>query len=293
MKRSPMITASALALVVACATWVAAGDPYGIPGPQGPGAAGGGGGSGDIEGVTAGNGLTGGGTSGSVTLNVAVGTGLTAGADSITLDDELVDVAGLTPTADQFVGGTGSALAMRTAAQVLTSLGIGTGADLTAVTETGDALSITNSTGPAPDIAAHANVEGLADGTVPASIAFTGSVSATTNVKGNQFVGAVTALSDLSIDFGDGAIQTKTEATDVTITLTANGLGAGRACTVIVTSTGGGSITYPSAIATANGWAGTKPTTLAAGERLLLQLYSTSNNESGVIACATVLGAGS
>lgn len=45
MKRSPMITASALALVVACATWVAAGDPYGIPGPQGPGAAGGGGGS--------------------------------------------------------------------------------------------------------------------------------------------------------------------------------------------------------------------------------------------------------
>lgn len=43
MKRSPVITASALALVVACATWVAAGDPYGIPGPQGPGAAGGGG----------------------------------------------------------------------------------------------------------------------------------------------------------------------------------------------------------------------------------------------------------
>lgn len=43
-----------------------------------------------------------------------------------------------------------------------TATGGGSG-DLTAVTETGDALTVTNGTGPIPDLAAHANVEGLAD----------------------------------------------------------------------------------------------------------------------------------
>jgi microcystin-dependent protein len=47
------------------------------------------------------------------------------------LDAQLTDVAGVTPSANQFLGGTGSNLAMRTAAQVKTSLAIDHGADVT------------------------------------------------------------------------------------------------------------------------------------------------------------------
>ncbi len=230
--------------------------------------------------------------------------------------------------------------------------GSGSG-DLTSITETGDALTITNGTGPVPDIAAHANVEGLADaaatdgnflvgnGTIfvaesgataraslgldtstadnrllradgttgatqdsgvtlddsdnmtgVASIAVTNSATVSGNSKGKTFHGTTAAVADLSLDFTEAATQTNTQSTDVAFTTTINSLppsGSCSAITVIVTSTSGGNITYPSAWR----WLGTAPTTLAAGEVLCLQLIATSNAESGVIACATVVGDGS
>lgn len=83
-----------------------------------------------VSDATAGSGFgaaQGGGGGGSST--VSVGTGLSGDGSSgspITLDDELLDVAAVTPSANQFVGGDGSALVMRTGAQVKTSLGLAT-----------------------------------------------------------------------------------------------------------------------------------------------------------------------
>ena len=153
---------------------------------------GGGGGAGDLTAIEeTGNGIA-----------VASGTGP---IPSLSVQAHLEDVASITSAdADQFLGFTGTtALVNRTAAQVLTSLGIGAGADLTAITETGDALTVTNGTGPAPDLAAHANVEGLADaGTMVAGDLFyaTSSTAISRLAKG-------TAAQQLRMNAGATALE--------------------------------------------------------------------------------------
>ncbi|MCB9026132.1 MAG: DUF1566 domain-containing protein [Bdellovibrionaceae bacterium] len=67
-------------------------------------------------------------------LGLAIGTNVQA------YDPQLTDVAALTPTIDNFVGGDGSNLVMRTPAQVRTSLGLGTAA----TSSTGNFLQVAN-----------------------------------------------------------------------------------------------------------------------------------------------------
>jgi hypothetical protein len=73
-----------------------------------------------------------GGTGASTEAGARTSLGLEIGVDVQQHSARLDEVAGVTPTADQFLGGTGSALAMRTAAQVRTSLELVVGTDVQA-----------------------------------------------------------------------------------------------------------------------------------------------------------------
>lgn len=107
-----------------------------------------------------------------------------------------------------------------------------------------------------------------------------------------SYQGTVTALSDASIDFNDGMVQTLSIAGDTTFTTTMTGLASGvaRSCRVKVTTDGTQrNLTFPSNWK----WIGTKPSSLALSTSAYLFLVSDGANETDVVARWVVLGSGS
>lgn len=109
-------------------------------------------------------------------------------------------------------------------------------------------------------------------------------------LAGKTYLGTVTVLSDASIDFGDGAIQTLAISANTTFTTTLSSMGtAGRACSVYVTTDGTlRTLTFPAAWK----WLGSKPASLASSSTGLLGLVARGPNENDIVAVWTVLGSG-
>jgi len=89
--------------------------------------------------------LADGGTAATTAADARTSLGLVIGTNVQAYDAQLADVAAVAATADQFLGGNGSNLVMRTAAQVRTSLGLGTLYSKNVPTRTRVALSGTQS----------------------------------------------------------------------------------------------------------------------------------------------------
>lgn len=113
-----------------------------------------------------------------------------------------------------------------------------------------------------------------------------------TSYVADSYAGRVVVLSDASISFDDGAVQTLAISGDTTFTTTTSGLAASQArcCRVYVTTDGTQrNLTFPSAWK----WLGSKPASLALSSTAMLSLESRGPNESDIVACWTVLGTGS
>lgn len=174
-------------------------------------------------------------------------------------------VADAAVTADTFLGGTGAVLAMRTEAQVKTSLGLET-------TSTDNAIARFNGT------------TGGTQNSTP-TIQDDGSIK----VNASHYASTVVSCSDATaIDPRDGAVQTLTLSGNQTFGFEAAALEASVGKAVVLYVTGDGSIRTLTFDADWLFPTGNMPATLAANAKASLHLTSTSNADTGIYAVWTV-----
>lgn len=116
-------------------------------------------------------------------------------------------------------------------------------------------------------------------------------VTGTGHSVAQTYAGEIVALSDASIDFRDGAVQTLSISADTTFTTTTASLSAthARCCRIKITTDGTQrGLTFPGAWK----WIGTKPANQALSTSAYLYLTSDGNAEADVVARYVLLGTG-
>lgn len=174
------------------------------------------------------------------------------------------------------------------------SSGGGGSGDLTEVTVTGDAITVTSGTGPIPDLAAAADLENLVDNwaidssgnaTSVDSIAAVGTISTTGGETALAHSTAEVAMVSSAIDLAAGGYLTITADTDADLTVDLDSLppaGTVRSCVVEITSTSGGNFTLLANGAAIPKSCGSIPTTISAGGVLRVEIEAHGTNTSGL-----------